>query len=238
MAHLDIERRDDTLIATARRGDENLFTSEMVVGLTSAVQDAGSEDSIRFVRIRSGARVFCVGRERGGSTPEELRTAAQNIVALNETLRTSPLTIVAEVNGDAAGFGAGIVAACDMAVASREARFWFPEVLAGLAPSIVISWLARTIPYKHAFDMVTTGKKIDAEQAATWGLVTEAVPAEAVGDTVDERLTALARSNTAAQREIKRFFASTRTMDAAAAASASVDALTVSALRGAAERRS
>jgi methylglutaconyl-CoA hydratase len=238
MADLDIERRDDTLIATARRGDGNLFTSEMIVGLTSAVQSAASEGSIRFVRIRSGAAVFCVGREREESTPEELRTAAQNIVALNEALRTSPLTVVAEVNGDAAGFGAGLVAACDLAVASRDARFWFPEVLAGLAPSIVISWLAHTIPYKHAFDMVASGNKIDAEQAATWGLITEAVAAEDVVDTVDDRLGALARTNASAQREIKRFFASTRTMDAAAAASASVDALTVSALRGAAERRS
>ena len=209
----------------------DVFTSAMIRELTEAVDRAETTDALRFVRIRARGDVFCVGRERGGRTAQELRREAAEIVGLNEALRTSPLTIVAEVNGDAAGFGAGIVAASDIAVAALEARLWFPEILAGLAPTVVISWLARAIPYKTAFDMVATGEAIAAEEAVRLGLVTEAVPRDELEPAVDAQIDKLADTDPVALREIKQFFAETRTMSPAAAATASIDALTISALR-------
>jgi methylglutaconyl-CoA hydratase len=225
---LDLEQRGHTLVATAGR---DVFTSAMVRELTEAVDRAETTDALRFVRIRTRGDVFCVGRERAGTTAQQLRREAAEIVGLNEALRTSPLTIVAEVNGDAAGFGAGIVAASDIAVAALEARLWFPEILTGLAPTVVISWLARAIPYKTAFDMVATGKAIAAEEAVRLGLVTEAVPCEELEPAVDAQIDKLADTDAVALREIKQFFAETRTMSPAAAATASIDALTISALR-------
>jgi methylglutaconyl-CoA hydratase len=233
---LDVSERGHTLIAKVQRRDDNEFTSEMISKLSRVVRDARAYRSLRFVRIRAAGNVFCGGRERTGSTPEELRAEAELIVDLNETLRTSPLTIVAEVNGDAAGFGVGLVAASDIAVASMEARFSFPEILGGLAPTVVISWLAQTLPYKLAFDLVTTGEPIDAQRAASWGLITEAVPSHGLEARVDERIEGLAALSTPALREVKEFFAASRGMDAASAAAASINALTVSALRVGSER--
>jgi methylglutaconyl-CoA hydratase len=232
---LDVRQHGHTLVATIQRGNDNLFTSEMISELARVVRDVRVHPSLLFMRIRAAGDVFCVGRDRSGSSLDELRGEAERIVDLNETLRTSPLTIIAEVNGDAAGFGVGLVAASDIAVASTDARFWFPEILGGLAPSVVIGWLAHTIAYKAAFDLVTTGEPIDAQRAASCGLITEAVPRVSLEARVDERIEILAAMSPPALREVKEFFAATRTMDAATAAAASVNALTVSALRVARE---
>jgi methylglutaconyl-CoA hydratase len=228
LSDLELQHRGHTLVATSGRDE---FTSVMIRKLTSAVEHAASGDTLRFVRIRARGSVFCVGRERGGTTAQALRREASEIVGLNETLRTSPLTIVAEVNGDAAGFGAGIVAASDVAIASRRARLRFPEILAGLAPTVVISWLAGAIPHKTAFDMVATGRAITADEAVGLGLLTGAVAPQELEGAVDTHIDNLAEADPVALREIKQFFAGARAMNPVAAAAASIDALTISALR-------
>ena len=227
---LHLERDDHTLIATAEHGDENLFSSEMIDALSDAVEDA-AHDGLRFVRLRGRGPVFCVGRERSGQTPLELRAEAARIVRLNETLRTAPLTVIAEVHGDAAGFGAGLVASADIAVAAESARFWFPEILGGLAPSIVISWLSKAVPYKVAYDLVTTAEAVDATGARILGLVTDVVPDGSLEAAVDGRIKRLADMSPGAIKEIKEFFVHVRGLDPSASAAASVDALAMSATR-------
>jgi enoyl-CoA hydratase/carnithine racemase len=232
---LHLERADHTLIATAARGEQNLFSGEMIDGLSDALV-AASKDGLRFVRLRSEGPVFCVGRERAGQTPLELRAEAARIVRVNEAIRTTPLTVIAEVHGDAAGFGAGIVAAADIAVAAESARFWFPEIQGGLAPSVVISWLSKAVPYKVAYDLVTTGEPIDAHQAHALGLVTEVVPDDGIQEAVDERIKRLADMSEGAIKEIKEFFVRIRSLDPANSAVASVEALALSAVRNRADQ--
>jgi enoyl-CoA hydratase/carnithine racemase len=227
---LHLERADYTLIATAEHGDENLFSSEMIDALSDAVDDA-SRDGLRFVRLRSRGPVFCVGRERAGKTPLELRDEAARIVRVNETLRTTPLTVIAEVHGDAAGFGAGLVASADIAVAAESARFWFPEILGGLAPSVVISWLAKAVPYKIAYDLVTTAEAVDASQARALGLITDVVPDGSLEAAVDDRIKRLTDMSTGAIKEIKEFFVRIRGLDPRDSATASIEALAMSATR-------
>lgn len=232
---LHLERTDHTLIVTMQRGEENLFSRDMIDGLSDAVDDAARK-GLRFVRLRSEGPVFCVGRDRAGQTPLELRAEAARIVKVNETLRTTPLTVLAEVQGDAAGFGAGIVASADIGVAADSARFWFPEILGGLAPSIVISWLSKTMPYKVAFDMVTTGNPVDAHRAQELGLVTDVVPRDSLEVAVDERIKRLAGMSPGAIKEIKEFFVRIRGLDPGNSAIASVETLALSATRNRADK--
>lgn len=235
MEGLQADRDDQTLVVTAQRGEQNLFSGEMIDALSEAVDEA-ARYGLRFVRLRAEGPVFCVGRDRAGATPLELRDEAARIVRVNETLRTTPLTVIAEVHGDAAGFGAGLVASADVAVAAEGARFWFPEVLGGLAPTIVISWLAKAIPYKIAFDLVTSGDAIDAREARHLGLVTDVVPAEQLRTSVDDRLKRLEAMSAGAIREIKQFFVRIRGLDPERSAATAVEALALSAVRNKAER--
>lgn len=227
---LAIERREATLLATIDHGDKNLFSVAMIEELSQQVRAAADDRALRFVRLRARGDVFCLGREgasREGPAPSAraVRAMAASIVGLNELLQTTPLIVIAEVQGDAAGFGAGLVGNADLAVAADSTRISAPEVLSGYAPTVVIGWLAHAVPRKRAFDIVATGAWVDSESALRDGLITEAVPADRLETRVDERVDELSALDAAALRDIKSFFARTRAMDPANAAAASIDAL-------------
>jgi methylglutaconyl-CoA hydratase len=227
---LAIERRDATLLVTIDHGEGNLFSIAMVNGLSDAVRAAAAAPDLRFVRLRSRGDVFCLGREgasKGAPRPpaRAVQAVAGAIVGLNELLQTTPLVVVAEVQGDAAGFGVGLVGNADLALAAAGARFSFPEILAGYAPTIVIGWLTRTLPRKRAFEMVATGAWVDAETALRDGLITEVVPRDRLAARVEERIAELAALDATALRDAKGFLARTRGMDPASAAAASIDSL-------------
>jgi len=234
---LVIERRGHTVVATADAGEGNTYSPAMIEQLHDAIADAAADPEMRFVRLAARGPAFCLGRGAPATTadgtpgPDALRALASSIVALNELLQTTPLVVVAEVQGDAAGFGVGLVGNADVAVAAEHARFCFPEILNGFAPSIVMSWLPANVPRKRAFEMVATGAWTDARTALRDGLLTEVVPADRLAARVNERIEHLARMSAPALRDVKTFLARRRGMDAASAAHASVDALVVGALR-------
>jgi enoyl-CoA hydratase/carnithine racemase len=140
--------------------------------------------------------------------------------------------VVAEVQGDAAGLGVGLIGSSDVAVAADGARLSFPEILAGYAPVVVVGWLPYAVPRKRAFDMVATGAWVDAQTALADGLVTEIVGRDRLEARVDERIAELAALDATALRDIKSFIARTRAMDPASAAAASVDGLALAVAGG------
>ena len=220
-----------TLVATIERGEENLLTSAMTQALADDVAAASREPRLRFVVLRARGDSFCLGRDQEGRSPDELRLVGARVVALNETLRQTPLISICEVAGDAAGLGVGLVASCDVAIASDDARFWFPELEAGLAPTVVISWLGRLLPRKRGFDLVATGRRMGAAEALEWGLVTEVVSAGEVRDAADRWVTKLSEISPPALRDAKEFFVRSEATDEHSAGRAAVDALALGALR-------
>jgi enoyl-CoA hydratase/carnithine racemase len=228
---LTVTKDGAALVVEIDHGEDNLFSGEMIDSLAESVQQAGEVSGLRFVRLVGRGPRFCIGRQRAGTTPDELRAEAARIVRANEALRSTPLTTIAQVNGDAAGFGAGLVAACDMAVIAEHAALSFPEILGGLAPTVVISWLAFSLPHKRAFELVATGRKLSADEAVHSGLVTEVVPAADLEPRVDGLIAELSDKHPLALREIKHFFAHVRSLDPRSAAQASIDPLVLSSLR-------
>jgi methylglutaconyl-CoA hydratase len=228
---LRVDKHDETLVVTVDRGEGNLFTGEMIDRLAAAVDDAAHDPDLRFIRIRAEGPTFCAGREREGHKPDQLRTEAARIVRLNEALRNTPLTVVTEVQGDAAGFGAGVVAASDVSIAAESATISFPEILGGLAPTIVISWVRFALPHARAFELVATGRKMTAEEAFRWGLVTQIAPIEQLRLQADRFVATLSERHPLGLREVKRFFSQVRPLDPVSAAHAAVDPLVLASLR-------
>ncbi|MFO0891230.1 MAG: enoyl-CoA hydratase-related protein [Isosphaeraceae bacterium] len=116
-----------------------------------------------------------------------------------------PRPTIAALNGDALAGGAGLLAACDFAVASERARIGYPEVLRGLVPSVVMVDLARLVGDRRARHLLLTGDLISASVAHGWGLLNQ------VTTTAEECLAeairvgkALVQSGPAAVAAIKR----------------------------------
>ena len=132
---------DGVVVAELDRRPDNLWTLADLRS-SSAVLEYPPEGA-HVLRLRAVGEVFCLGRERAGTTPRESPRRGGGPGRCHPAFRRTRLVTVAEVQGDAAAFGVGVLAACDVAVAVADAQFCFPEVSIGLAPALVLAWLPR-----------------------------------------------------------------------------------------------
>jgi enoyl-CoA hydratase/carnithine racemase len=165
--------------------------------LSSAVIDALLEElwrlagdvESRVVIIRAEGRGFCAGHDLAemraprGSSDEELafhRDLFARCSRMMQAIVELPQPVIAQVQGVAAAAGCQLVASCDLAVASQDARFATSGINVGLFCATPAVALTRAIAPKFAAEMLFTGAFIDAEEARRLGLVNRVVPAEAL----------------------------------------------------------
>ncbi|MCS6915576.1 MAG: enoyl-CoA hydratase-related protein [Myxococcales bacterium] len=164
--------------------------------LLHALGRARDEESVRVVVLTGAGKYFSAGGDLsqmgGGGSPlqsgESAFTRAGSFVDLNLMLvgRGIGKPTVARVNGPALAGGLGLVVACDLAIASDEAFFATPEINVGLWPMMIMSTLFRNVPRKRAMELILTGERIDAAEAARIGIINRAVPADRLDAEVDE----------------------------------------------------
>ena len=223
---------DGVLVAELDRGPDNLWTladlREVVAVLESPPEGA------HVLCVRSVGEAFCLGRERGGAgiAPGVVRGEAETLVAVTRAFRRTRLVTVAEVQGDAAGFGVGVLAACDVAVAVADAQFSFPEVAIGLAPALVLAWLPRKIGERQAFWLTATGEKITAARAAELGLLNGVVgSAEELRKDIDDRVALLRARSPRVHADIRDMLRAFGAVGDDQALDMSIDRLVVGSLR-------
>jgi enoyl-CoA hydratase/carnithine racemase len=222
---------DGVVLVELNRPPGNLWTAELCLRLTELLErpPAGAH----IVRLRSAGDVFCLGREReGATTPGQLRAEAQVLTGLHRAQRRTNLVMVAEIDGDAAGFGVGIAAGCDVAVATARSTFSFPEVGIGLAPAVVLAWLPRIVGERTAFWLTATGESISAERAVDLGLINAVAPTAAdLRQDVDARINQLRKHNPRVHGDIKEMLRVFGSATADQALDISVDRLVVGSQR-------
>jgi len=176
------EDREGVVTLTLNRPAQlNLLTLEMLAALQAAFDAIAGDARARVVVIAAAGKGFCAGHDL-----KEIRALAEpaRISALFETcnrmmlsIQKLPQPVIARVHGMAAAAGCQLVAQCDLAIASEEARFTTPGVTWGFFCSTPAVPLGRNLQRKHALEMLLTGDAIDAQTALKWGLVNHVVPA-------------------------------------------------------------
>ncbi len=179
MAHVRYEKEGALGRVTLARAEEaNRLTFGMMEELAGALLRAGEECDV--ILLAGEGEDFCAGREsvRGGGLPpvNVIRERFREIVRMNDALEFSPAVTVVALRGRAFGPGAGLVSRADLALASDSARIAFPEIREGFPPTVVISHLARRLERRRGFEMVITGREIDAEEGRRVGMVNRVVP--------------------------------------------------------------
>jgi methylglutaconyl-CoA hydratase len=223
---------DGVVVAELDRGPDNLWTLADLRELVAVLENP--PEGAHVLRVRSVGESFCLGRERGGTStaPGVVRGEAETLVAVTRAFRRTRLVTVAEVQGDAAGFGVGVLAACDVAVAVADAKFYFPEVAIGLAPALVLAWLPRKIGERQAFWLTATGEKITAARAAELGLLNGVVgSAEELRKDVDDRVALLRARSPRVHADIRDMLRAFGAVGDDQALDMSIDRLVVGSLR-------
>lgn len=169
-----VEVRDSVMWLTINRPERrNAINANVLVGILDVLKRAEQETGLRAIVITgAGDKAFCSGADlQEPSFRFDYSKPYQWLADLLRQSRRSVIPLIARVNGACLAGGMGLLAMCDMAVASRDAVFGLPEVKVGVFPAQVLSVLQHQIPRRVLTEMCITGESMDAQQALACGLV-------------------------------------------------------------------
>lgn len=179
--HLLVESQAPIAVVTLNRpGRRNALSLDLMNELIACLQAIGQSGDIRAVILAAEGPAFSAGHDLSELRDGNLghyRHVFDVCAELMMLIQSIPQPVIAEVRGIATAAGCQLVATCDLAVASEEARFATPGVRIGLFCTTPMVALTRAIGRKRALEMLVTGEPIDAQTASDWGLINRVVPA-------------------------------------------------------------
>ena len=178
---IDATQSGIVILTLNRPAKKNAFGPELIVALSEAFETLQGADHVRAVFLRGAGGAFSAGAdltwmaESANWLEDDNREDALRLATMLKKLNDLPQLTVALVEGPAFGGGAGLVAACDLAVATETATFAFSEVRLGLTPATISPYVVRAIGPRNAKVLFATGRAFTAADALKWGLVQEVV---------------------------------------------------------------
>lgn len=196
---------------TLNRPDvRNAFNDITIAEITGAFRALGADAGIRAIVLAANGPAFCAGADlnwmrkmAGYSRDENLADAAQ-LADMLHTIYTCPKPVVAKVQGDCYAGGMGLVAACDIAVASEASNFCLSETKLGLIPATISPYVIKAMGENAARRYFLTAERFDAREAHRIGFVHEVVPADALDAATAGIVKALVSNSPNAVKEAKR----------------------------------
>ena len=184
--------------------NRNALSRQLVTELFEHLRAAEADADVRVVLVRATGTVFCSGADLSEATADGMEEGARRIVELQRLIVTMAKPVVVRVQGAVRAGGIGIVAASDIAVATEEATFALTEVKLGLAAAIISLTVHHRMTPRAAALTTLGGEVFSGADAAAYGLVTRAVPAEDLDAEVERVCASLATGAAQGLRESKR----------------------------------
>jgi methylglutaconyl-CoA hydratase len=166
-------------ITLNRPEKRNALNDTVISGIKEGLRNAAADKNVRVVVISGAGKDFCSGADLSalqriaGASVAENSEDARSLLELFLLIRALQAPVVAAVTGRALAGGCGLATACDLVLASASARFGYPEVKIGFVPAMVMAILRRNVSEKRAFDLITRGAEISADEAREFGLVNQ-----------------------------------------------------------------
>ena len=202
LVHLDVGEQVATITLDSPH-NRNALSRQLVSELLDRLGSAGADGSVKVVVVRSSGRVFCSGADLSEASSQGMEQGAKEIVRLQRLIVTMGKPVVVEVGGPVRAGGIGIVAAADIAIAAEDATFALTEVKLGLAAAIISLTVHHRMSPRAAALTTLGGEVFSGAEAAAYGLVTKAVPADRLTEEVRAVCTSLATGAAQGLRESK-----------------------------------
>ena len=184
----------------------NVIDFQMMDELREALTQIEQQSHVSVVLLDGSERAFSAGVDVAVHTPELIRTMFEKFHGLiMQMVKMSKITI-AEVRGTCLGGGAELAMVCDMCFTTPDAKWGFPEISLGCYPPVACTALAALVGEKRAADLIFTGRTFSGQQAAAWGLATDAHEGEALQNAIHMRLDHLSKRSPAALGHAKKAF--------------------------------
>jgi methylglutaconyl-CoA hydratase len=210
---LSTDSRGVTTLTLNREEKHNAFDDAVVAELTAKLKRVETDPAVRVVVLTGVGKTFSAGgdlnwmRAMAKFNEKENMEDALKLAELMETLDTLKKPTIARVQGPAYGGGVGLVACCDVAIASESAKFALTEVRLGLIPAVISPYVIAAIGAREARRYFLTAEVIEARTAYDMGLVHEVVTPDILDETVGIIVTALLKGGPKAILAAKAFIA-------------------------------
>ena len=184
--------------------NRNALSRQLVTELFEGLGRAAADSAVKVVLVRQAGKVFCSGADLSEATTGGMAEGARRIVELQRLIVTLDKPVVTRVSGAVRAGGIGIVAASDIAISADDATYALTEVKLGLAAAIISLTVHARMNPRAASLTTLGGETFSGTQAAAYGLVTTAVPADQLDETVATACRQLATGAAQGLRESKR----------------------------------
>ena len=187
----------------------NAFDAMLIAALTGALEAVAADDSVRVVVLEGEGLSFSAGadlnwmRGMAAASEEANRTDSLALARLMRTLDELPRPTIARVQGAAFGGGVGLVACCDIAIASTDAKFGLTESKLGLLPAVISPYVLDAIGPRQARRWFATAETFDAVTALQIGLLHQVVEADALDAAVQRQIDLLLKAGPHASAQAK-----------------------------------
>jgi methylglutaconyl-CoA hydratase len=211
---IKLEIRDKIARVILNRPEvRNAFNADMISEVADAFRKINEAKDVRVVLLTGEGKAFCAGADLNwmkgviNYTYEENLKDSQNLSDMFELMFNCPYPTIARVNGPAIGGGTGMVAVCDIVIASDNAVFSLSEVKLGLVPACISPYVIRRMGDKNCREYFLTGERLTADKAHAAGLVNRAVPEAKLDDEVNQLIKQLISSGPNALARCKKLLA-------------------------------
>ncbi|MBI1991501.1 MAG: enoyl-CoA hydratase/isomerase family protein, partial [Betaproteobacteria bacterium] len=176
-----IDKAGNATIALNRPEVHNAFDPDMIARMTATLRELEANPKVRAVVLMGQGKNFCAGadiehmRKSAKFTKEQNRKAALATAQMYHALYTLRKPTIARVHGAVRGGGIGLVAACDIAIGSRDSTFRLSEVRLGIVPAMISPYVVAAIGERHARRYAVTGEEFDSAEAYRIGLLHDVV---------------------------------------------------------------
>lgn len=187
----------------------NALSAELGSELAATLHALAHDDAVRCVVLGGRGPSFCAGADIGAMKASATASFAENLAEAERlggtfaALGDFPKPVIARLHGGVLGGGVGFACACDIAVASDDAKFGLTEVRLGIVPGLISPYVIRRLGDRVARELMLTGERFDAATALRLGLVHHVVPAAELDAKVAERAGELLKGGPQAQKRIK-----------------------------------
>lgn len=182
MSNLLFETKNHLCLLTLNRTDKhNAFDNDLLLEMQTHLNTAIADPQVRVIVLKANGKHFSAGADLSWMqamvhfNEAENLNDAMTLANLMYTLNQSPKPTIAMVHGSAFGGGAGLVAACDIAIAATSARFCFSEVTLGLIPAVISPYVVQAIGERNAKALFMSAELFDATKALTLNLIQHCV---------------------------------------------------------------
>ncbi|MBI4742323.1 MAG: enoyl-CoA hydratase/isomerase family protein [Betaproteobacteria bacterium] len=199
-------------ILTLNKGERhNAFDDVLIAEITAGLRELEADRRVRVVVLSATGKSFCAGadldwmKRAAGYTPEENFADARKLADLMAALNGLAKPTVARVHGPAYGGGVGLIACCDIAVATYDALFALTEVKLGIIPAVIGPYVLAAIGERYSRRYMLSAERFSAAEAYRIGLVHEIAPGvEQLDEAIGKILDSLLKNGPQAQAECKQ----------------------------------